>query len=231
MKIFHHVLGIVASMALIIVLLITSFEIGAYSDLDWYEKEYAKYDVLTKLEMEMKDVMYVTHEMMDYLRGDREDLVVNTVVAGEEREFFNEREKAHMVDVQRLFLAGMNLRFISAAVFIVLCVVLVFSKANYKKILPQSFLAGAGIFASVVAVLAVLVATDFNKDFLLFHKLFFTNDLWIMYPETDLLIRMLPEGFFFDMVIRIGMIFSILLFILLFISVITLREQKNKKYL
>lgn len=103
MKIFHHVLGIVASMALIIVLLITSFEIGAYSDLDWYEKEYAKYDVLTKLEMEMKDVMYVTHEMMDYLRGDREDLVVNTVVAGEEREFFNEREKAHMVDVQRLF--------------------------------------------------------------------------------------------------------------------------------
>lgn len=146
MKIFHHVLGIVASMALIIVLLITSFEIGAYSDLDWYEKEYAKYDMLTKLEMEMKDVMYVTHEMMDYLRGDREDLVVNTVVAGEEREFFNEREKAHMVDVQRLFLAGMNLRFISAAVFIVLCVVLVFSKANYKKILPQSFLGGCGNF-------------------------------------------------------------------------------------
>ena len=41
---------------------------------------------------------------MAYLRGNREDLVVDTVVAGKPREFFNDREKAHMVDVQNLFL-------------------------------------------------------------------------------------------------------------------------------
>ena len=45
MKIFHHTIGIVASIALIIVLLITSIEIGAYSDFGWYEKEYVKYGV------------------------------------------------------------------------------------------------------------------------------------------------------------------------------------------
>ena len=51
----------------------------------------------------MDDVMDVTEEMMAYLRGDREDLVVWTTVNGEKQEFFNDREKAHMVDVQNLF--------------------------------------------------------------------------------------------------------------------------------
>ena len=104
MKILHHLLGILASVAIIIVLLISSFEIAAYGNFDWYEKEYEKYDVLSDLEMEMPEVMKVTEEMMDYLRGDRENLVVQTIVNGEEREFFNDREKAHMVDVLELFL-------------------------------------------------------------------------------------------------------------------------------
>lgn len=231
MKIFHHTIGIVASIALIIVLLITSIEIGAYSDFGWYEKEYVKYGVLEKLEMDMEEVMHVTHEMMDYLRGDREDLVVNTIVAGEEREFFNEREKTHMVDVQHLFLMGMDLRLGAMTVFVMACVIFAFTKADWKKILPKSFLIGTGMFATAVAVLAILVATDFNKYFLFFHKIVFDNELWLLNPKTDLLIRMLPEGFFFDMVIRIGLFFIVFLLVLLFISIFTLREQKNKKIL
>ena len=42
------------------------------------KKEYEKYNVTEDLEMEMDDVMDVTEEMMAYLRGDREDLVVWT---------------------------------------------------------------------------------------------------------------------------------------------------------
>ena len=39
------------------------------------------------------------------------------------------------------------------------------------------------------------------------RSLFFTNDLWLFDPSTDLMIRMLPEGFFYDMVMRIGLYF------------------------
>lgn len=28
------------------------------------------------------------------------------------------------------------------------------------------------------------------------HEILFTNELWIMNPKTDLMIRMLPEAFF-----------------------------------
>ena len=227
MKIVHNTLGIVASVALIVVLMINSVEIGAYSDYGWYEKEYIKYSVLEKLDMDMDDTIEVTREMMKYLRGDRENLVVDTVVGGTEREFFNDREKMHMEDVRHLFQMGMDTRLVAMAIFVLCCVVLVFTKADYKKLLPKSFLVGTGIFAVGAGISAILVASDFNKYFLLFHKLVFTNDLWILYPETDLLIRMLPEGFFFDMVIRIGTIFALILVVLLFISIVMVTKQKK----
>ena len=46
------------------------------------------------------DLLDVTHEMMAFLRGDRADLHVPTIVDGQPREFFNEREIAHMEDVR-----------------------------------------------------------------------------------------------------------------------------------
>lgn len=78
-------------LALILVLLISSFQFAAYGDFGFYEKEYKKYDVVSDLDMELKDVMYVTYEMMDYLIGDRENLDVYTVVEGKEQDFLMSR--------------------------------------------------------------------------------------------------------------------------------------------
>lgn len=232
MKIVHWFLGMTAILSVIVILLISSFEIGIYSDFGWYEKEYEKYNVTEDLEMKMDDVMDVTEEMMAYLRGDREGLVVWTTVNGEKQEFFNDREKAHMVDVQNLFLGGLTLRFSAIIVLVISLSGLIFTKGNWKRILPKSFLTGLGAFLVISGGLGVLCASDFNKYFFLFHEIFFDNDLWLLDPATDLMIRMLPEGFFFDMVIRIGSIFIGMLAILLILSMlILLRQKANKKNL
>lgn len=231
MKIVHRISGLAAALAMIVVLLITSFEIAAYSNFNWYLKEYSKYEVFDDLEMEAEDVMYVTEEMMAYLRGNREDLVVETVVDGSEREFFNDREKAHMVDVKNLFLGGLDLRLGAGVILMAALLILTFTKANMKKVLPQSFLMGVGGFVGLLAIFACLIAKDFHKYFFLFHEIFFDNDLWLLDPKTDLMIRMLPEGFFFDMVVRISSIFGISLALMLLISIVTLIRQRNKKNL
>lgn len=232
MKIVHWFLGMTAILSVIVILLISSFEIGIYSDFGWYEKEYEKYNVTEDLEMKMDDVMDVTEEMMAYLRGDREGLVVWTTVNGEKQKFFNDREKAHMVDVQNLFLGGLTLRFSAIIVLVISLSGLIFTKGNWKRILPKSFLTGLGAFLVISGGLGVLCASDFNKYFFLFHEIFFDNDLWLLDPATDLMIRMLPEGFFFDMVIRIGSIFIGMLAILLILSMLILHRQKaNKKNL
>lgn len=220
--------GMLAAIAAIIILLITSFEIAIYSDFGWYEKEYEKYNVCADLEMEMEDVMYVTTEMMGYLRGNRGDLVVDTVVKGQEREFFNVREKSHMTDVQNMFLGGLNLRRGAIIVLLAAIIVLLAMKESWKRILPKSFLVGTVGFIVVTGGLGALFASDFNKYFTLFHQIFFDNDLWLLDPETDLMIRMLPEGFFFDMVIRIGIIFIVMMVIFLTVNIIFIKKQKNK---
>ena len=229
MRILHGAMGVLASVAMLVILLITSVEIGAYSDFGWYEKEYNKYGVLDDLEMDISDVMYVTEEMMAYLRGNRKNLVVDTVVDGKEREFFNEREKAHMVDVKNLFVGGLWLRRGAILVLGVIFVVLFATKADWKRLLPKSFLIGMGSFIGVTLGAGLLFMSDFNKYFTIFHEIFFTNDLWLLDPDTDLLIRMLPEGFFLDMVLRIGYIFVSLMAVLLFISVLGLRRDKIRK--
>ncbi len=232
MKWLHGLLGAILYLTTFLFVLITSFEIAAYSDYSWYEKEYAKYGVCDELDMEMDDVMEVTREMMAYLRGNREDLNVDTVVAGREQEFFNDREKAHMVDVQNLFIGGLWIRRIAMVLFVVALVVLLKTKGNLRKILPKSFLIGTVVTVGAVGGLAVAVAQDFHKVFFLFHELFFTNDLWLLDPTTDLLIRMLPEGFFFDMVARIGVIFGVAMVLLLAGSGALLwRKTKNKNNL
>ncbi len=228
MKILQRTFGMIASIATIVILLITAFEIGAYSDYGWYEKEYAKYEVLDDLEMEMEDVMHVTEEMMAYLRGNRADLVVDTLVDGEEREFFNDREKAHMADVQNLFVGGLWIRRIAMILFVLVIVAMIKTKADWRRLLPKSFLIGLGVFTGITAGAGILFMSDFNKYFTLFHEIFFTNDLWLLDPRTDLLIRMLPEGFFMDMVIRIGLIFLSLLLVGVVISIVALYRFKDK---
>lgn len=59
----------------------------AYWTPGYYEHEYSKYNVTEAVRMEMDDLLEVTDEMMAYLRGNREDLHVDTIVNGEPREF------------------------------------------------------------------------------------------------------------------------------------------------
>lgn len=225
-KVVHWILGVILSFAVIMILLISSFQAAMYMDFSFYEKEYEKYDVLSDLNMKMEDVMYVTHEMMDYLKGDRENLEVITTVEGKEQDFFNEQDKLHMADVQGLFIGGLNLRTGSLIVLLVCLILLILTKGNWKYIIPRAFQIALGISGAAAAILAFLFSRDFTAAFTKFHEIFFTNDLWIFDPATDYMIRMLPEGLFFDFVIRIGGIFATGLILLLICSGIWRKNTK-----
>ena len=132
--------------------------------------------------------------MMDYLRGDREELQVITEIDGETRGFFNEREIAHMEDVKSLFLGGLSLRRI--CLLICAAALILLYKLKRLKVLPASILMGTGIFFAAVCLLSLIVASDFQRSFTIFHQIFFDNDLWILNPNTDLLVNIVPEQFF-----------------------------------
>ena len=109
-RFFSYCLGIVAALSIIFVILITSVEVVVYSD-SYFQKEYSKYNISENTKISQEDLMYVTNEMMDYL-VDKRDNLDNIVVKINDvsKEFFNEREKAHMFDVKFLFVKAMELR-------------------------------------------------------------------------------------------------------------------------
>lgn len=208
---------VTAMFLLVMIILITSFQIAIYGDSEYrfYEKEYRKYRVTEELHMSMENVMKVTDYMMDYLIGREEVLSVKTEVDGRRQDFFNEQDRLHMADVRKLFLGGLKIRNF-LVVFVAALLLLSLSWKNRKEgqkerdIGNQCFRAysiSLGVFLLAITLLAVAVLVDFTACFTLFHELFFSNDLWLFDPASDYMIRMLPEGFFADMVFRIGGIF------------------------
>ncbi len=55
-----------------------------------------------------------------------------------------------------------------------------------------------------LTLVLLLRGADFDALFIRFHQLVFTNDLWLLDPATDALIRMLPEPFFESMAAQGG---------------------------
>lgn len=213
MKIWYRVTITIAMLLVIFALLITGFQLAVYGDSHYgfYKKEYEKYRVTDDLNMKIDNVMAVTEHMMAYLIGKEEKLSIVTDVDGEHQDFFNEQDRLHMADVRNLFLGGLKLRNYAVILAIILMIVLRAKKADFRRLVPQGYLQALFVYLILAAILGVAMSIDFTSCFTLFHKLFFTNNLWIFDPETDYMIRMLPEGFFSDMVIRVGVIFIVLL--------------------
>ena len=229
MKLIHYILGILFTFCLMIVLLLTSVEAVTYWTPGYYEKEYTKYNVTADVHMEMSDLLDVTDEMMAYLRGRRADLHVPTIVDGQPREFFNDREIAHMEDVRGLFIGGLRLRAVCIIAGLICLAAMVFLKAPIRKVLPRSVCAGTGLFFAIICVLAAIISTDFTKYFVMFHHIFFDNDLWILDPRTDLLINIVPEPFFMDTAARIALIFGTSVAVILLVCLAFILAGRGKK--
>lgn len=226
-KVIEYTLGILSALSLILVLLVTAIDIVAFRIPGYYEREYTKYQVTADVNMEMADLLEVTDEMLDYLKGDRADLHVPTVVGGIEREFFNEREISHMEDVRGLILWAFDMRMLAAGIFLVCLGILLLLKTEITWVLPKAFQWGTGILAVAVLGLGCIFATDFTKYFNMFHEIFFSNDLWILDPATDLLINIVPEPFFIDTALFIGLMFGGSLVLLFVLCSVVLHRQKK----
>ena len=227
-KWLHSVLCAIISLLAIFICLITSFEIAAYGDFGFYQKEYEKYNVIDSLNMEMEDVMDVTVYMMSYLRGREKELSIEKPIEGKIQDFFSEEDQVHMEKCQRLIMGGLALRRGAIVCLLVLCALLFLKEKKWQILLARVFQKTLGIFCVIIIFLGAVITMNFSDCFVIFHEIFFDNDLWIFDSRTDYMIRMLPEGFFYDMVMRIGFIFVISL-LLLFIGSIFLKKKVKDK--
>ena len=77
--------------------------------------------------------------------------------------------------------------------------------------------AGAIIALATPLMLAVPLAIDFDRAFVVFHEIAFDNELWIFDPRTDPIIDYLPEALFMRnafAILALMVIFAVLAIIL-----------------
>lgn len=134
-----------------------------------------------------------------------------------------------MGEVRDLFIGGLNIRLGACAAAVLCILFLVITRADIKKIIPGSYWIALGVTGAAVLMIGIAAVVDFNAVFVQFHHIFFDNDLWIFDPAEDYMIRMLPEGLFYDMVMRIGAIFVVSLVVLLVLSFIPKIAYRRKK--
>ena len=231
MKQTQKISAVIMMFLLIGVLLLTSFQVAIYGDSQYrfYEREYKKYQVADSLNMTMDNIMDVTDQMMAYLIGKKAELSVITDVDGETQDFFNEQDRFHMGEVKDLFLGGLKIRNIMLVAVVLILILLAAQKAELIKLLPRAYFVTLGITGVITIVLGGLFASDFDKYFRIFHEIFFDNDQWMFDPATDYMIRMLPEGFFYDFVFRIGGFFVGSLAVLGVVSAVCIFMEKHNK--
>jgi integral membrane protein (TIGR01906 family) len=139
-------------------------------------------------------------EIARYLDGKADAVRVNDPDSGETKPAFSERENAHLTDVRGIVTALKLIRWIGGGLTLAaLALLYARYRADRAAFLAGALrgFAGAAIFLlALAAALAIWGAVNFDGLFVTFHKVVFANDLWLLNPQTDLLMALMPLPFF-----------------------------------
>lgn len=184
----------------------------------FYSYEYQKNHQAEVIGMSDDDLMKATDTLLDYLEDKRDDIVVEATVNDCQREVFNERETLHMVDVKNLCIHAKTCGYILFGISLVLSFIL-FQKENknFYQYFEYGFKVAIGIIVLFVSLLAIYALCDFYDFWMNFHYIFFDNDLFILDPNTSIMINMFPESFFFDLVILIMIVYVVMIGLIYFL--------------
>ena len=127
--------------------------------------------------------------------------------AGEEKiSAFHSYEAAHMADCRGLIRLDSAVCLASLATAAACLVWTGCAGRNRGCAVWRAFFRGAErsllTLAALVLGLLLWAVLDFEGLFITFHRVAFRNDLWLLNPRTDLLIRLMPETLFIHLGIK-----------------------------
>ncbi len=198
----NKTLFILSVLFLTILIFIFSLHIFLYNPkfYDWQYKQNGIYETLGYTQ-----TWSATEELWSYMHG--KSLFYSN--------FFSSRDQIHMSDVRDIFYFLDKLLFISCVGFLLsLFFVFVFHRSDFKIFLTTLF-RFTGLSILFFVGFFGLCALFFDQSFILFHKLFFSNNYWLLDPATDKLVVLYPESFFlttFICIVSVALVIGVLLF-------------------
>lgn len=162
-----------------------------------YRYGFERYDISRVTGIPEAELDKVAHGLIDYWNSGEDIFNITVIKDGHPFTLFNEKEVSHLIDVKAIFRLIYKLlfgSFIYALAFLLLALFL----WKDRKLLGLGLIWGSALGTALMVLLGILAITDFSWLFWQFHLVSFTNDLWLLNPDTDYLIMLFPEGFWFD---------------------------------
>ncbi|NBK96452.1 MAG: TIGR01906 family membrane protein [Erysipelotrichia bacterium] len=214
----------IISFMMIYIIFVSCINLFAFNR-SFYNYEYDRLNTAKNLGMSDTSLYVATDTLLDYLQGHRSNINVQVEVNQKTREVFDEREKAHMVDVKNLYQDALLVRNVMVVVVIALALFLYYDrKKEFKEVMSYAYIRIFILSLFLLSALLLYAISDFTTFWTNFHKVFFTNDLWLLNPNTSLMINMFPETFFYHLVFAIATSFIV---IITSLFVYSLRYQKK----
>lgn len=133
----------------------------------------------------------------------------------------SESGTSHFAETKVIFV---SFYYIVAITGIILLFIILYKKKHHDT----SYLRTSAITIIVLpSIVGIATALNFEKTFLLFHKLAFRNDDWLFDPATDPIITLLPEEFF--MYCAIGIVILVLVGSLILFLIDYLIRKKQER--
>jgi len=195
----------------------------------FFRQQYASQGIAEYIGMSEEELIYVTVELLDYMRARRDDLEgIRATVNGIEQEFFSERDKIHMVDVRVLYDRLFTTRNVAFWGLLALIGLMALTKSPVMHLMARCSREVMAGFLLISVIMAIIIAIDFDRAFEIFHLIFFDNDYWILFPPRDRLVMMVPLQFFINISIFIGSLLAAVPVGIIALSTVYLRREANK---
>jgi len=167
-----------------------------------YSMEFNQMDISSKTNIEKQELLSISQQIRSYFNNNQDYLNIETFINGIKQPLFNDREISHMFDVKQLVKTTYSTQFITGF-FLALMFAIDF--IFRKRTLKRNIFWGSIITIGGIIFFGIGILFSFNQIFILFHQLSFTNDLWILDPSKDYLIKIFNPKFFYDSTIYIAL--------------------------
>ena len=165
-----------------------------------YSFGFDRYDIPERTGIERDELISAGSQIRDYFNNGEEYLTVSVVRFGTHvPSLYNSRETLHMKDVKFLVRVVYRGQEVTGAYLLAFVAVGIwFGRRQFLRQLGYYGALGGTVTVALVALAGLASVVGFDQVFLAFHEISFTNDLWRLDARTDVLLKMFPQGFFFD---------------------------------